>query len=57
MGSESLCYSVLTLVFERRRHVNRVQWQLLYTPLIALMKDQVRQMASRLAIIGCVYRT
>ncbi len=47
--------SLLLRVLETRRHMNRFRWQLLlYTPLIALMKDLVRQMASTLAIIACL---
>ena len=46
-GGKSLCYSVLPLVFDKLRKTADQSLVIVVSPLIALMKDQVRALAER----------
>ena len=46
-GGKSLCYSVLPLVFDKLRKTAGQSLVIVVSPLIALMKDQVRALAER----------
>ena len=46
-GGKSLCYSVLPLVFDKLRKTAGQSLVIAVSPLIALMKDQVRTLAER----------
>ena len=46
-GGKSLCYSVLPLVFDKLRKTAGQSLVIVASPLIALMKDQVRALAER----------
>ena len=46
-GGKSLCYSVLPLVFDNLRKTAGQSLVIVVSPLIALMKDQVRALAER----------